>query len=329
MNTSAKRKKKLMGGNFGIFVALILMIIIFSVLNNKFFTLNNAVNIIRQVSLNGIMACGMTCVIVCGGIDLSIGAIYALAGMMTGVFMLNGVTPVAAIILGLLIGLACGVANGLIATKLLVPPMITTLATQFIFRGMALVITEGGIVNLKVATNASTYNASIAKLLEIGSGEIGGVFPNMAAMFIIIAVIMYFLYHKTTFGFNMRAVGGNKEAAKVCGIKSDRVQIMSFALMGLLSALSGIINIAYLKSVQGTMGEGIEMDIIAASIIGGTSLTGGSGSIPGTIIGVFIYGVMKAGLVYIGITSYMQKIFIGAIIIFAVTVDMMTKRRKR
>ena len=329
MNINAKRRKKLMGGNFGIFLALILMIIIFSILNNRFFTLNNAVNIIRQVSLNGIMACGMTCVIVCGGIDLSIGAIYALAGMMTGVFLLNGIPPVVAILLGILIGLGCGIANGLIATKLLVPPMITTLATQFIFRGMALVITEGGIVNLKVATNASTYNAPVATLLELGSGEVGGVFPNMAAAFIIVAVLMYFIYHKTTFGFNMRAVGGNKEAAKVCGIKADRVMIMSFGLMGLLSAFSGIINITYLGSVQGTMGEGIEMDIIAASIIGGTSLTGGSGSIPGTIIGVFIYGVMRAGLVYIGITSYMQQIFIGAIIIFAVTVDMMTKRHKR
>lgn len=322
------KNKKILGGNLGIFVALILMVAIFSVFNPKFLSLKNTVNIIRQVSLNGIMACGMTCVIVAGGMDLSIGSIYALAGMMTGVFMLNGMHPFLAVLLGCLIGLVCGIINGLITTKLLVPPMITTLATQFIYRGIALVLTEGGIVNLKSATNQSTYNAPVAKFLEIGSGKIAGIFPNMAMLFVVIALLMYFIFHKTLFGFNLRAVGGNAEASKVCGINSDLIKIKAFALMGVLAAISGITNIAYLKSVQGTMGEGIEMDIIAASIIGGTSLNGGSGSIVGTIIGVFIYGVMKAGLVYVGITSYMQKIFIGGIIVLAVAFDMLSKKMK-
>lgn len=321
--------RKLLGGNGGILLALVLMIAVFSIANHKFFSVDNAINIIRQVSLNGIMACGMTCLIVSGGMDLSIGSIYAICGMMSGVFMLGHMHPIPAILLGLLLGAICGMVNGLIVTKLKVPPMIATLGTQFIYRGTALVLTGGGIVNLKSATNASTYNAPVAEFLKLGAGKIAGIFPNMAAIFVVVAIIMYIVFHKTLLGFKFRAVGGNAEASKVCGINADRVKIIAFTIMGFLAGLAGIINIGYLKSVQGTMGESIEMDIIAASIIGGTSLNGGYGTIVGTIIGVLIYGVMKAGLVYVGITSYMQKIFIGGIIIVAVSIDMLTKKNKK
>lgn len=326
---NVKRKKWALGRNGGVFIGLLLLIAIFSILNNKFFTMKNAVNIIRQVSLNGIMACGMTCVIVCGGIDLSIGSVYAMGGMFSGILMLSGWHPALAILVGLFIGIISGVINGIIVTRLFVPPMIATLGTQFVYRGIALTLTNGGIVNLKVATNASTFMPKVAAFLDFGSGKFAGFLPNMAVIFIVITVIMYLIFHKTIFGFNLRAVGGNAEAARVSGLNSDLIKIEAYALMGLLASLSGIMNIGYLKSVQGTMGESIEMDIIAASIIGGTSMNGGEGSVIGTIIGVLIYGVMKSGLVYVGITSFTQKIFIGGIIIVAVTFDMMTKRKAR
>lgn len=311
--------------NSGILIGLFLMLIIFSILNPRFFSMNNAINIIRQVSLNGIMACGMTCVIVCGGIDLSIGSIYALSGMMTGCFMLKGVTPALAVLVGLVIGVVFGLVNGIVVTKLKVPPMIATLGTQFAGRGLAMILTDGGIVNLKTIVRT---RPDIASFLDLGSGKILDVFPNMALLFIIVVVVMYVLYHKTLLGFNMRAVGGNESAARVSGINSNLVIISSYIIMGFLAALAGITNIAYLKSVQGTMGESIEMDIIAASIIGGTSLTGGEGTIVGTIIGVLIMGVLKTGLVYIGITSYLQNVFIGCIIIAAVAIDMLTKKKR-
>lgn len=310
--------------NSGIFLGLILVIIIFSLLNHKFFEMRNAINIIRQVSLNGMMACGMTCVIVCGGIDLSIGSIYALSGMMTGYFMLRGVEPVLCVLIGLSIGVVFGAVNGLIVTKLRVPDMIATLGTQFAGRGLAMILTDGGIVNLKTEVSS---NAGIAKFLGLGSGKIFGIFPNMALLFIVVAVVMYIVYHKTIFGFHMRAIGGNKGAAQVSGVHVSRVIIGAYLMNGLLAALAGITNIAYLKSVQGQMGESIEMDIIAASIIGGTSLAGGEGTVTGTIIGVFIMGVLKTGLIYIGITSYLQNVFIGLIIIAAVSFDMLTKKR--
>lgn len=311
--------------NSGILLGLFLMLIIFSVINPRFFSMNNAINIIRQVSLNGIMACGMTCVIVCGGIDLSIGSIYALSGMMTGHFMLQGMNPLAAVAVGLFIGILFGMINGLVVTKLLVPPMIATLGTQFAGRGLAMVLTDGGIVNLKTIVSS---RKDIARFLEIGSGKILNTFPNMALLFILVVVVMYAVYQKTLLGFHMRAVGGNESAARVSGINSHRVIVSSYIIMGFLAAMAGITNIAFLKSVQGTMGESIEMDIIAAAIIGGTSLTGGEGTIIGTVIGVFIMGVLKTGLVYIGITSYLQNVFIGCIIIVAVAIDMFTKKRR-
>ncbi len=322
-NKTGKFSKIFKSRNSGIIIGLLALIIIFSAINPKFFEAKNAVNIIRQVSLNGILACGMTCVIVCGGMDLSIGSIYAMAGMMAGSFMLKGVNVFLAIFLGLLIGAAFGLVNGLVVTKLRVPPMIATLGTQFIGRGTALVLTGGGIVSLK-----TSQSAAVKGFLDLGSGKVFGVFPNMAILFIIVAVIMYVIYHKTLLGFNMRAVGGNPNAAKVSGIKADRVKIISYVMMGVLAAIAGITNIAYLKAVQGTMGEGIEMDVIAAAIIGGTSLAGGEGTIVGTVLGVLIMGVLKTGLVYIGITSYLQTVFVGGIIIVAVAFDMLTKKER-
>lgn len=312
------------GREIGVLTGLILLIIVFSLANHRFASLDNVLNILRQVSVVGIMALGMTCVIVCGDIDLSVGATYGMAAMLSGTLMLKGIHCMAAVGIGLLTGLLIGLLNGLVVTVLRVPAMIATLGMQYIARGCALIVTEGGVVNL-MTPKASETNPSIASFLSFGSGKVFGMIPNMAIVFIAVVIIMAFVFHKTILGFKMRAVGGNANAAVVSGINQRAMRIVALMIMGFLSAFAGMLNFAFLNSVQGTMGEGIEMDVIAAAIIGGASLSGGEGTIVGTVIGVLIMYVLKTGLIYIGASAYLQMVFIGVVIIIAVVIDVLTK----
>jgi ribose/xylose/arabinose/galactoside ABC-type transport system permease subunit len=313
---------------FGITIGLIILVIFFSIANPRFASFNNLLNILRQVSVVGIMACGMTFVVVSGDIDLSVGAVYGMAAMMTGALMLSGLNIVLAILIGLLLGTLFGFLNGLIVTVFKVPAMIATLGTQYICRGFALIVTDGGVVNL-MGPRAERINSGIPNFLQIGSGKLFRVIPNMAIIFIIMSLILFVIFHKTILGFKMRAVGGNSNAAMVSGISVKKIKIIAFAIMGFLAAFAGILNFSFLHSVQGTMGQGLEMDVIAGSIIGGASLTGGEGTILGTIIGVLIMNILRTGLVYMGASAYLQMVFIGLVIILAVTIDMMSKGKTR
>jgi ribose/xylose/arabinose/galactoside ABC-type transport system permease subunit len=312
---------------FGVLLGLLILCIFFSVTTDKFASLENLLNILRQVSITGIMAVGMACIIVTGEIDLSVGSNYGMAAMFSGFLMMNGVNCFVATVIGLLMGTLIGCVNGFITTFAKVPSLITTLGMQYAARGIALIITSGGVINLMVPRLAR-INPSIPAFLSIGSGKLFGIIPNMAIFFIIISLLGYFVFHKTILGFKMKAIGGNANAAKVSGINVKAVKIIGFTIMGFLAALAGIINFSFLNSVQGTMGQGIEMDVIAAVIIGGASLSGGEASILGTVIGVLIMGVLKTGLVFLGVTSYLQMVFIGAVLIVAVAIDMWTKTKK-
>jgi len=317
----------------GILIALVVLFALFTFTtpNFSFVSIKNLINILRQVSWLGIMSMGMTMVIVCGEFDLSVGSIFGVSALMTGTFCTLGFPIWISILLGILIGVIIGVINGLLVTYGKIPSFIVTLGMLNIARGIGLVATGGLVVALNENSVADTGLESF--FYWGGGGKIGespdfpGI-PIMVIYFVVIAVISWLFFHKTIMGFRMKAVGGNANAAKVAGININIVRTIAFAIVGGLSAISGITALAFLQNVQGTTGQGMELNVIAATVIGGTSVSGGEGTIPGTIIGVLIMGILNNGLVLLGIPSFVQKILVGVVIIGSVALDTWTKNRR-
>src|SRR5690625_830557 len=295
----------------GPLIGLIVITVILGVLSDTFFTLSNIFNLLRQVSVNALIAFGMTFVILTAGIDLSVGSLLALGSALTAGMLSSGMDPVLAIFLGLLIGLLLGAFNGLIITKGKVAPFVATLATMTIFRGATLVYTEGRPV---------TGLSDSAFFQSIGKGYLFWI-PVPVIIMIVVFGILYFILNNTVFGRNVYAVGGNEEVAILSGIKSDRVKIWVYSLTGMLSVLAGIILTSRLNSAQPTAGTMYELDAIAAVVIGGTSLMGGRGRITGTLIGCLIIGVISNGLNLLNVSSFYQQIVKGGVILFAVMID--------
>ena len=293
------------------FIGLILLIIVVSILNPSFLDLSNLLNLLRQISINGLIAFGMTFIILTGGIDLSVGSILALSSAFIALMITSGVDPIIAFIIGVLIGFVLGAVNGLLVTKGNMAPFIATLATMTIFRGLTLVITDGNpITNL-----GDTY------LFQLFSkGYFIGI-PVPAVTMIIVFVILLIILQKTTFGRHTYAIGGNEVAAKISGIKVNKIKILIYGISGLMSALAGGILTSRLNSAQPTAGTSYELDAIAAVVLGGTSLTGGKGRIVGTLIGVLIIGVLNNGLNLLGVSSFYQQVVKGVVILIAVLID--------
>ena len=295
----------------GPLIGLVFITIILAFLSDSFFTVDNILNLLRQISINALIAFGMTFVILTAGIDLSVGSLLALGSALTAGMLANGMDPILAVFLGLLIGLMLGALNGIIITKGKVAPFIATLATMTIFRGATLVYTEG-----KPITGLSDS----LSFQIIGKGYF--FFIPIPVIFMIVAfVILYFILNNTVFGRRVYAVGGNEEAATLSGVKADTVKIWVYALTGMLSVLAGIILASRLNSAQPTAGTMYELDAIAAVVIGGTSLMGGKGRIGGTLIGALIIGVISNGLNLLNVSSFYQQIVKGAVILFAVMLD--------
>ncbi|PTH58469.1 ABC transporter permease subunit [Staphylococcus agnetis] len=293
------------------FLGLILLIIMISVLNPAFLDLSNLLYLLRQISINGLIAFGMTFVILTGGIDLSVGSILALSSACIALMITSGIDPIIAIILGVLIGFILGVVNGLFVTKGNMAPFIATLATMTIFRGLTLVVTDGNpITNL-----GDNYLFQL-----FGKGYFFGV-PVPAVTMTIVFIVLFILLHKTTFGRHTYAIGGNEIASKISGIKVNRVKILIYGISGLMSALAGAILTSRLNSAQPTAGTAYELDAIAAVVLGGTSLTGGKGRIVGTLIGVLIIGVLNNGLNLLGVSSFYQQVVKGVVILIAILID--------
>ena len=295
----------------GPFLGLLLIVIIISIMSPNFLTLNNLLNVLRQVSINALIAFGMTFVILTGGIDLSVGSILALTGAVTAGFMASGMDPIFAMFLGLLLGAVLGAVNGIIIAKGKVAPFIATLATMTIFRGLTLVYTEGRPIS-------GLGDSQVFQLL--GKGYFFGIPVPVITMAITFG-ILYFILKKTTFGRRVYAVGGNEEASRLSGISVDRIKIYVYSLTGFLAALSALILTSRLNSAQPTAGNMFELDAIAAVVLGGTSLTGGRGWIVGTLIGALIIGVLNNGLNLIGVSSFFQQVVKGAVILIAVLLD--------
>ncbi|ASN07445.1 ABC transporter permease subunit [Virgibacillus necropolis] len=310
--------KRLLVTNFakiGPFIGLILIMIILGFLSDDFFTFDNILNLLRQVSINALIAFGMTFVILTAGIDLSVGSILALGSALTAGMLTSGMDPLLAVFAGLLIGLALGAVNGLIITKGKVAPFIATLATMTIFRGATLVYTDGRPIT--GLSDSFTFEM-------IGRGYVFGI-PFPVIVMLGVFLILFFVLRKTVFGRQVYAVGGNEEASTLSGIKADRVKIWVYSLTGMLSVLAGIILTSRLNSAQPTAGSMYELDAIAAVVIGGTSLMGGRGRIVGTLIGVLIIGVLDNGLNLLNVSSFYQQIVKGGVILLAVLLDRRSK----
>ncbi|SES06170.1 ABC transporter permease subunit [Salisediminibacterium halotolerans] len=295
----------------GPLIGLLLIVAIVSILNPSFLSPTNLFNLLRQVSVNALIAFGMTYVILTGGIDLSVGSTLALSSAVGASLMAAGVDPIFAMLLALLAGAVLGALNGVFIAKGKVAPFIATLATMTIYRGLTLVLTDGRPV--------TGLGDSVAFEMY-GRGYILGV-PVPAITMILSFVILYLILKKTTFGRRVYAVGGNEEAALLSGIKADRIKIYVYSLTGFLAATAGMILTSRLNSAQPTAGQMYELDAIAAVVLGGTSLTGGRGWIVGTLIGALIIGVIDNGLNLLGVSSFYQQVVKGSVILFAVMVD--------
>jgi len=300
---------------YGIYFAFVLLAGVMSIISPPFRTLSNIENILQQSSVNGIMAVGMTMVIITAGIDLSVGSVLALSAVVAASFAHPDSHPlIVPILIGLLVGLACGTINGVLIAKRRLAPFIVTLGMMTVARGLALVYTNGRpVIDLSDAYDV------------IGGGYLARL-PVPTLIFFVVIIAGAFILHFTRFGRYVYAVGGNELAAKVSGINTDRILIGVYALTGALAGLAGIVLSSRVMSASPATGAGYELDAIAAVVIGGTSLSGGRGSISGTIIGALIIGVMNNGLDLLNVSSYWQQIVKGVIIVLAVLLDKTAKR---
>lgn len=312
MSAEGKAMNKFKVGKFqslGPLVGFFLIIIVLSIVSSDFLTVGNIFNVLRQISINALIAFGMTFVILTGGIDLSVGSILALSSSLTAGLMVGGVNTWLAVLMGLVGGALMGMINGLLITKGKVAPFIATLATMTIFRGLTLVYTEG-----RPITGFKDGFAFLGKgyFLQI---------PMPIIWMIVSFVVLYIILKHTTFGRRVYALGSNEEATWLSGINTTKIKIMVYSISGLLAAVSGIILTSRLNSAQPTAGASFELDAIAAVVLGGTSLSGGKGWLVGTLIGAMIIGVLSNGLNLMNVSSFYQQVVKGVVILIAVLLD--------
>ncbi len=306
--------------NLGILAALIVLCMILGIFpgtSEYFVTVKNLFNVLRQISTNLLLACGMTMVIILGGIDLSVGSVIALSGVLAagGVVRYN-LPIVPAMFLGLLVGIVFGLFNGFVISKTTIPPFIVTLATMNIARGLAGVYTGGSPV--RVVTKEWQW---------IGAGYAFGV-PVPVIIMIIIFIVSLLIINRTKMGRYIYAVGGNNLAATYSGINVSTVKFFVYTYSGIMAGLAGIILASRMYSGQPTAGEGAEMDAIAAVVVGGTSMSGGSGKLGGTLIGALIIGILNNGLNLMNVNSFWQTVVKGVVILLAVMLDFFRTRKK-
>jgi ribose transport system permease protein len=300
----------------GPLLGLILLCVIFTFTTNVFFSVRNALNVLDQVTVLGILAVGMTLVIVIGGIDLSVGSILAFVMMVMGWLKDTFSVPLpSAILIALLCGAVCGLINGLLVTKARLPAFIATLAMMSIGRGLANIVTDG-----RQVVGFPDWFTSLSTVRHFGFLSI-----TVALFLILVAITWIFLRYRSA-GRSLYAIGGSAEVARLAGIKVQTLTIWVYIAAGTLAGIAGIAQASRLDSSEPSAGLGYELDTIAAVVIGGASLSGGIGGIGGTIVGVLIIGVLHNGLNLIGVSPFIQQVIIGAVIAVAVMAD--TLRRK-
>ncbi|MFZ5822946.1 MAG: ABC transporter permease [Bacillota bacterium] len=310
----------------GPLIMLLALCIYLTFTTPHFLTWGNMVNVARQTSINIVLAVGQTLIIIGSGIDLSVGAVLALSASFAAVSMTAWGWPVwLGILAGLSLGTLAGTINGLIIAKGRIPDFIATLGMTSVARGVALILTGGLPVPSHLsATTLSSYLPPV--LIWLGSGDIGGI-PTAALVALLVVVVGHVILKHTTLGRSAYAIGGNREAARVSGINVERHKVYQYALMGLFAAIAGLVLTGRLNSANALMGEGIELQAIAAVVIGGTNLFGGEGTVIGTVIGSLIMGVLSNGLNLLNVSAFWQRVVMGAIIIVVVLFDQWRRRR--
>lgn len=297
--------------DLGALIALVLLVVGISIVSPEFRTWGNFLSLLRQSSINGLIAFGMTCVILTDAIDLSVGSVLALSTALCAGMITSGVPAGLAMILALVLGTGFGIISGLLVTKGRLQPFIATLITMTVYRGLTMIFTGG-----KPISNLG--NSFVLKL--IGKGNWYHI-PIPVILLILIFIGFYVLLNKTTFGRAVYATGSNAKCAKLAGINIHKTKIAAYAISGFMAALSGLILLSRLGSAQPTLGTGYELDAIAAVALGGTSMSGGRGKIYGTFIGVLIIAVLNNGLNILGVSSYYQDVIKGLVILVAVLSD--------
>ena len=303
--------------NIGILIGLVVLFLFLSVATDSFLSTKNMLQVLRQICINGLLAFGMTFVLIIGGIDLTVGSVVAISGVSVVIMLNSGVPLPVALVVALLLGAIVGLLNGGIIALTGMPPFIVTLSLQGTIRGIAYVITDGR----SVSCDNAVFNA-------IGNGYLLGIpIPIYIVAFVMI-VISILLYY-TRFGRRMYAVGGNITAAGFSGIHVKKIMVQVYVLSGVLSALAGIILASRMYSGQPASGQAYESDAIAAAVLGGTSFNGGIGTVGGTLIGALVIGFLTNGLNLLHISSYVQMIIKGLVIIGAVGIDILKNRKKQ
>ena len=315
----------------GIFSAAVFLFVILTIVNqdatgNKFTQAGNLLTIARQISLVTIIAVGMTYIIIAGEIDLSVGSLFAVTGIVLGILIKQtSLNPWLALLISMALGISIGLMNGLITTKLGVPSFVVTLGGLSALRGVALGLAGGWPVAGLPQHNF--FNVS-GGYLVIQTDTYNSI-PMQVVWMVVVLVIGWWLLSKTRFGYHLYATGSNKQAAILAGIGVDGVKIRAFMLIGFLAALASSLQLGFFKSFQPTSGQGLELQVIAAVIIGGTNLFGGSGNVIGTLLGAIIIGMINNGLILAGVPTYWQFVAIGVIIVFAVILDLQIRKRQK
>ena len=304
--------RKMTGSSIGsVIIALAVLFVLLSITTPNFLKVKNLLAIMQQVSYVAIMAAGMAFLIIEGDIDLSVAATLALTASFMGELYVNrGVGGFAAILVAILIGLLCGVINSFFITTFKLTPIIVTLAFMQIYRGAA-----------SVFTGAYTAIGMPSFVMWLGTAKLIGPVPVCVVLMLIIYVISWFVLSKTRFGMNIYAMGGNINAARLSGINIGKTRCMAYMINGLYAAIAGLVLAGRMNSSSSNLADGIEMDCIAAAVIGGVSMTGGEGSVWGGLFGALLMGVLKNGMNQLSINSFWQKIIMGVVLLFAITID--------
>lgn len=306
--------------DFGVLVAAVIIAAFFSIITPVFLTPYNIFNVLRQTAELGIIAMAMTVLIISGEFDLSVGAIYAVTGVVAGLLATSlGLNIWLSALAGIVVALILGFLNGLLIATTRINSFIGTLSTMMVFRGIAMVLSQGQPISFKLEFFMNLF----------GRAELGGLLPVPVLWFAGWGILMYFVLHRITFGVKVYATGDNREAANLAGIKTMRVKRIAFMITSLAAGLAALISLSFLKTVTPTQGTGIELEAIAASVIGGTAMAGGVGSILGTFLGTFIMAEVRTGLVLLGTDAYVQDAFVGLVIALAVIVNVRLSTSKK
>lgn len=316
MNLNTNFKSKI--NEYAIYVILILLFLIFSIASPSFINANNLINVVRQISMLGIASVGMTFALLVGGIDLSIGSQMSMVAVICSIMMTKGnINPWIASILCIVLTSAVGFFNGIIISKIKMPPLIVTLSTMIIIEGVAFIISKG------IPIFGFPQGFSI-----LGQGYIG-IIPIPVIIMIVILIIGAIILNKTYIGRYFYSIGGNEEASRLSGIDVDKIKCLAYTLSGLFAGIAGVILLSRTNSGQPTMGKGFEFDVLTAVVLGGVSVNGGVGKISNVISGILIIGVLNNGLVLMGMNTYVQSVIKGIVLLIAVAFDFIQRSKKK